>query len=257
MKENDDREKIESTLAALKRRGFDARFAQNREESRNLVLELIPGGWRVGVGDSATIRSMGVLQDLVDMGNWIENPYYKPRIKGVEPQKPPVPMEGPPLVGRDVGYDVFITSSNAVTQDGKIVNIDGGGNRVAGIISGGRRAILVVGRNKIVKDVEEGLSRIKNIICPAHSIETALELGSLCVAAGRCVEPETVCPPGMRACNIVVILEGRPEMPREIVVILVNEDMGLGWDPDWPQERKDKIYAEYRKFTPPHRPIFK
>ena len=163
----------------------------------------------------------------------------------------------PSSLAQDFGYDVFLASANAITEDGRIVNIDGGGNRTGGIIHGGRRVILVAGRNKIVKDVDEALFRIKNVACPNHS-KTVGSLGALCAAAGRCVEPEVFCEPGARACNIVLILEGAPMVQtRDIVVILVNDDLGLGWDPAWPQERKDKIYAEYRVFTPPHGPIFR
>jgi hypothetical protein len=247
-----EKEKIEITLEALRRRGFDARFAENREVARKIVLDMVPQDWIVGCGDSATIRSIGVLQDLADLGNRVLNPFFKPKIMREKPQPTPLRVFKQTVMD----CDVFLASSNAVTLDGKIVNIDGGGNRVAGMIFGPLRTILVVGRNKIVKDVHEALHRIKNEIAPVHSKTTGLPLGMLCAAAGKCVEPETFCGPGVRACNIIVILEGKPaDVWREIVVILVDEDLGLGWDPAWPQERKDKIYAEYKEFTPPHRPI--
>ncbi|MFC1933444.1 lactate utilization protein [Chloroflexota bacterium] len=254
MGKNDEREKIEITLAALKRRGFDARFAENREIARKMVLDLVPEDWIVGCGDSSTIRSIGVPQDLVDLGHEVlrYGRFYKPKINREKEQ----PAPSPTGEDRPLGCDAFLASAH-VTEDGKIVNIDGSGNRIVGIICGGRRGILVVGRNKIVKDVEEALYRIKNVVCSLHSKTTGIGKGMLCAAAGKCVEPEVFCDPGeIRACNVVLILEATPDH-REIVVILVDEDLGLGFDPAWPQERKDKIYAEYQEFTPPHSPVYR
>lgn len=247
-----ERGKIGITLESLRRRGFDARFAENREVARKMVVDMVPVDWIVGCGDSATIRSIGVLQDLQDLGNRILNPFFEPKIMREKPQATPLRVFKQTVMG----CDVFLASSNAVTQDGKIVNIDGAGNRVAGMVFGPLLTILVVGRNKITRDVDEALHRIKNEIAPAHSKAIGIKLGRLCAAAGKCVEPDTFCGYGERICNITVILEGMPPSPdRKIEVILVDEDLGLGWDPSWPQERKDKIYAEYKKFTPPHRPV--
>jgi len=251
MKKNN--EQIEMTLDWLKRRGFDARFAENRQVARRIIVDMCPENWIVGCGDSATIRSIGVLQDLQDRGHRVLNPFFRPKIMREKPQ--PLPLRV--LKQTAEGCDLFLASSNAVTMDGKIVSIDGGGMRVAGTFFGPLRTILVVGRNKIVKDVDQALDRIKNVIAPAHSKYASPGWGIPCATAGKCVEPETFCPPGKRVCNIILILEGKPVLPEtELVVILVDEDLGLGWDPSWPQERIDKIYEEYKKFTPPHRPIW-
>lgn len=243
---------IETTLTALRRRGFDARFAENREVARRMILKLVPGNCTVGCGDSATVRSIGVLQDLTDGGNMVLNPFFKPKV--IRAKSAPLSMSVMKQIG--LGCDVFLASSNAVTLDGKIVSIDGGGMRVAGMFFGAPLTILVVGRNKIVKNVDEALHRIKNVIAPAHARTIGADWGIPCVAAGKCVEPATFCEAGQRLCNIVVILEGRPSIPgRNTVVIVVDEDLGLGWDPAWPKERIDKVYAEYKEYTPPHRPI--
>ncbi len=242
-------EKIETTIKSLKRRGIDARFAENREVARKMVVDLVPENWIVGCGDSTTMRSIGVLQDLVDMGNRVLNPFIWPKVKREKPQKWPLRL----IKQTSQGCDVFLASSNAVTLDGKLVNIDGGGNRTTGMVFGSLITILVVGRNKIVKDVDEALYRIKNVIAPIHIKNIGWD--GPCVDVGKCVEPESFCPPERRVCNITVILESKPAGTElEIVVILVDEDLGLGFDPAWPQERKDKIVAEYKKFTPPHMP---
>ena len=246
-------EKLQTCLEWLKRRGFDARFAKNREVARKMIVDMVPENWIVGCGDSTTVRSLGVLQDLADMGNRVLNPFFKPKIMREKPAMLPLSV----MKQTCQGCDVFLCSSNAVTMDGKLVSIDGGGMRIAGMFFGPLLSIIVVGRNKIVKDVDEALYRIKNVIAPAHVRTVGPDWGIPCATAGKCVEPETFCGAGrLRACNIVVILEGKPALPNtSVAVILVDDDLGLGWDPAWPKERIDKIYAEYKEFTPPHRPI--
>ena len=247
-----EREKTKITLEWLKRRGFTAKFAKNKEAAREMIRELVPENWIVGFGDSATVRSIGVIQDLVDAGNRVLNPFFKPKIMREKPKKLPLHV----MKQTSQQCDVFLSSSNAVTLDGRLVNIDGGGMRVTGQVFGPLRSIFVVGKNKIVKDVDQALDRIKNVIAPAHSQFTGAGWGIPCVAKGRCIEPEHFCEPGRRVCNIIVIIEGQPAgTDIEMVVILVDEDLGLGWDPAWSPERKEKIYAEYKEFTPPHRPI--
>ena len=244
---------ISITLEALKSRGFDARFAENRQAARKMIVELVPENWIVGCGDSTTVRSLGVIQDLTDMGNRVLNPFFKPKIMREKPAMLPLSM----MKQTAQGCDVFLASSNAVTMDGKLVNTDGGGMRVTGMVFGPLLSIIVAGRNKIVKDVDAALDRIKNVIAPAHAKAIGPDWGFPCAETGKCVEPETLCGPGkVRICNITVILESKPAVPdTEWVIILVDDDMGLGWDPAWPQERIDKIYNEYKEFTPPHRPI--
>jgi len=250
--ELDEKAKIEMALQSLKRRGFDARFAKNREVARKMIVDMVPENWIVGCGDSTTIRSIGVLPDLVDMGNRVLNPFFRPKIMREKPGK--LPLRVMKQTAQD--SDVFLASSNAITLDGKLVNIDGGGMRVTGMVFGPLLSIIVVGKNKIVNDVDGALYRIKNVIAPAHAKTIGPDWGLPCVAAGKCVEPEIFCEPGTRICNIIVILEAKPAgTDIDIVVIVVDEDLGLGWDSAWPKERKDRIYAEYKKFTPPHRPI--
>lgn len=265
MTNNNEREKVESTLAALKRRGFDAKLAQNRGEARKMAMELIPEGCIVGLGDSATIRGIGLLQEIMDRGHEISGGAarrnYAPRFGKKKPKSATADTGNTKVDERfeylgnpaRLGCNVFLTSSNAITEDGMIVNIDGGGGRVAGMIVGGELGIIIAGRNKIVKDVNEALYRIKNVIAPIHSKKAAIDNGMLCATAGRCVEPEVFCDPKVRACNAIVILEGATALGgRKTVVILIDEDVGLGFDPAWPQERKDKIIAEYEEFSPPH-----
>lgn len=244
---------IEATLQGLRMRGFDARLAENRQAARKMIVDLVQENWIVGCGDSTTVRSLGVIQDLADRGNRILNPFVKPKIMREKPAQLPLSV----MKQTASGCDVFLASSNAVTMDGKLVNTDGGGMRVTGMVFGPLLSIIVAGRNKIVKNLDDAFYRIKNVIAPAHARNIGPDWGFPCAEAGKCVEPETLCAPGkMRICNITVIMESKPAVPlTNWAIILVDDDMGLGWDPAWPKERIDKIYAEYKEFTPPHRPI--
>ena len=244
---------LQTSLTWLKRRGFDARYAANKEAARQTIIDIIPHDWIVGVGDSATIRSLDVIQALSDRGHRVLNPFVLPKILRDDPG--PTPFRVTKQTAQ--GCDVFLASSNAVTMDGKLVNIDGGGMRVTGMAFGSMISIVVAGRNKIVKNAEEAIYRIKNVLAPAHGRTVGAGWGIPCVETGKCIEPEVFCEAGIsRMCNILMILEAQPNMrDTKMVVILVDEDLGLGWDPSWPQERIDKIYAEYKRFTPPHRKV--
>ncbi len=240
---------IETTIEALKRRGFDARYAENREVARKMIVEMVPENWIVGCGDSATVRSIGVLQDLADWGNRVLNPFVFPKIMRENPQALPLKVQK----HTSQSVDVHLCSANAVTRDGQLMSIDGAGARVTGMAFGQRLSIIVAGRNKIVKDLDEALWRLKNVIAPVHAKNIGMD--APCADTGKCVEPENFCEPARRICCIRVVLESKTVIEEtQMAVIIVDEDLGLGWDPAWPQERKDKILAEYKRWTPPHRP---
>jgi hypothetical protein len=148
---------------------------------------------------------------------------------------------------KSVDADVFLAGTNAVTEDGKLVNIDGRGNRVAGIIWNPGLSIVVVSKNKIVKNIDAALYRIKNVVTPALAHRRQLKLP--CAKAGRCVD----CTVPERACNITMILDRRPSS-KELVVVMINGDLGLGWDKEWPIERIDEIKRKYEQFDWPYSP---
>jgi hypothetical protein len=137
--------------------------------------------------------------------------------------------------------DFFLTGTNAVTQDGRILNIDGVGNRVAGMFWGHPQVILVVGKNKIVKNLDEAFRRVKNVIAPEHLKRR--EAPSPCAVTGRCVD----CIGRNRVCAVTTIIESKPHFT-EINVMIVNEDLGLGWDRSWPKKRINRIAAKHERF---------
>lgn len=232
---------IAETLQSLARNHFDAVYAGDAQAAREKVLGMIPLGATVGVGDSVSVRQIGVLEALVARGNVVVNPFSRDTsllsTSGEISEAQRWAMHK-----MAVGCEYFITGSNAVTQDGLLVNTDAGGNRVAGMIFGPRQVILVVGRNKIVRDLDEAFHRIKNVIAPALCKIKGRK--APCVRAGRCTD----CHSPERACHVTTILERCPTYT-PVTVVMVDADLGLGWDETWPAERIESIYSRCAELT--------
>ena len=221
-------------------------FAEDIDDANRNILDLIPQDAVVGIGDSTGIRQLEVLQALKRRGTRILNAF--------------VPKEAEITIGdfkqwrerinREATLcDVFLTGTNALTQDGRLVNVDARGNRVAGMFWGHPLSIVVVGRNKIVRNLDEAFDRIKNVIAPTHFHIRSGEMGGRkretpCVATGVCSD----CRSKDRGCNVYTIIEGKPA-GTDLHVIIVNRDLGLGWDPSWPQERIETIREGYKKYV--------
>ncbi len=209
---------IEQVVKALKSNRFETvMVVKDKEAAVKAVLDMIPEGATVGTGGSMTVNQTGVRDILTERGS------IRPFIPG-QPRPPQA--------------DIFLTSSNAITLDGKIVNIDASGNRVSQMIYGPSKVILVIGQNKITADVDEALDRVQNIISPIHG--KTMGIDAPCAKDGKCHDCKS---PG-RICNITTIIRKKPRMT-DICIILVTEDLGLGWDPGWSQERIDSIYSNY------------
>jgi hypothetical protein len=236
----DASEKLLKTVNHLKNNRFDVVFAENAEAARDKILEMVPLHSTVGVANSVTVRQIGVLESFKQRGTVVVDPVSP--VYGLSEFQEETFID---LSRRTIGADVFISGTNAVTEDGKLVNIDGTGNRVAGIVWILRKSIIVVGKNKIVKNVDEAMDRIKNMITPTFARRRKLDLP--CAKAGRCVD----CNVPQRACNITVIIEKKPPLT-DMIVVMVDEDLGLGWDEGWSKERIDKIREKYEKFDGPY-----
>lgn len=224
---------IKQTIKALRARRFDARLAPNRESARKIILELVPPGASIGIGDSATLWQIQVLPELEARGHQIVNPFAS----SVLPEENN-PYSLVPLLRQSLGKDVYITGANVVTKDGKLVSVDGVGNRVAGMIFGAPKVIIALGQNKIVEDIEDAFRRIRKVIGPAHAKNRGYPVP--CVRKGECVD----CLHKNRICNVLGILEARPMM-QDVSVVLIGEDLGLGWNPNWPPSRIERIWQAY------------
>jgi len=202
------------TVDALRGNGFRVVVASSKEDAVDKVLGLIRTEAKVGVGGSVTIRELGLIEALTRRGNSVVHHW----LPGVSLR------DWLPFMVEAHDSDVYLCSSNAVTEDGKLVNIDSTGNRVASMIFGPREVIVVAGRNKIVKDVDEGLKRLKEVAGPLNAKRhNLIELP--CVAAGVCTD----CDSPKRICRVTTIMERAPNRVREpnITVVLVAEDLGF------------------------------
>lgn len=226
-------EEIEKTLRALNMHGFDTVFAENKETAKKIILDFIPESTVVGIGDSTTLFQIGVIEQLHTRGISILNPFTGTTYQADIWRSVAV---------RSLLADIFLTGTNAVTQDGKLVNVDYVGNRVAGMFFGPKKVVIAIGRNKIVKDVDAALQRVKETIAPQHAKTRGFK--TPCVSTGKCVD----CEAKERICSITTIIERRPALT-EIKVILIDEDLGLGWNPHWPTERINKVRMEYEKYV--------
>jgi L-lactate utilization protein LutB len=202
---------VEATLKNLDSNGFFASYVPSKDEALRRVLGMIPADAMVGVGGSVTIREIGLVEALVQRGNSVADHWRsglsEEQLKEVRRSQ--------------LTSDVFLSSSNAVTMDGKLLNADGTGNRVAAMIFGPRKVIIVAGVNKIVKDVDEGLRRIRNVAAPMNA--KRLGYRSPCGLTGTCAEDR--CERPERLCHIITILERRPN-ETDTSVVLVGETLG-------------------------------
>ncbi len=185
------------TIAALKRRGFEAEAVSTKEEACALVMKEAEFASSVGWGGSETIKEIGARALLEKSGKEIRD--------------------------HQIVCDLFLLSANALLADGRIVNIDGNGNRVAASICGPRRVVYVIGRNKLVEGgLDAAVERIRRVACPLNA--RRLSKRTPCGVAGKCVGGEGCDSPG-RMCNVTAVFDRRPSaVPTK--VILVDEDLG-------------------------------
>ncbi len=203
-------ERARKTVEKLEAHDFKALYVKSRQEAVEEIWKYITPKTRVGAAGSITIRELGILDQLEKQGNIVYD-HWKPGLskeKILEIRK------------SQITSDLFLGSINAITMNGELVNIDGAGNRVNSHIFGPGKVILVVGYNKIVEDVQEGIKRVKNVAAPINA--KRLNIDVPCAKLGKCVD----CNSPNRICRVVVIHERRPSLT-DILVILVGEELGF------------------------------
>jgi len=194
----------------LRKHRMDGSYAPSAAQAKQEILAMIPEGSSVYRAGSMTTVGMDLWESIR-------------RIPGVElldPYLPELsPEEGFAIRRRGLTADVMIASSNAVTLDGKLVNLDGSGNRVAAMIFGPLKVILAVGMNKVAPDLETAMARVKHYAAPVNSIRLGLE--TPCAKTGLCSD----CRVPQRICNMWSIIEGHMIEGR-IHVKLIGENLG-------------------------------
>ncbi len=200
---------VERTVHALKKNNFEALFVLDSKAAFDEVMKRIPDGATVSVGGSVTLRQVGLLEAL-----------GKRKINFISPTQAKNIEERLELTQKSFSSDVFLSSTNAVTEDGKLFNVDATGNRVGAMFIGPQKSIIIAGVNKIVKDVEAAQKRVKEWAAP----QNAKRLGKKtpCVETGVCGD----CSSPDRICNIYVTLAKKPSRS-QVVVILVGEKLGI------------------------------
>jgi len=233
---------IQTVVNALKLNNFNpVLFVEKAKDAVPIILDMIPEDAAIEMAGSVSVSQLGILDLLRKRGN-----------KGLDFLKP---GEFSFEEMRKTRRDILLVSTNAVTLDGKLVNTDGMGNRVTGMVYGVKKVILLIGANKIVRDVAEAIDRIQNAISPYHA--KYIGLNTPCALTEACSD----CDSPQRICNVTTILLKKPPS-LEFAIVITGEDLGLGWDPSWPEERIEKIKSAYRmemekfraSFPPPSRP---
>ncbi len=228
---------IDETIRNLISNNFDAKFVQDRNAAKEIILSSLSKNVIAGISDSASVRQIGILDDLEKRGIAVLNPLSNDLT--TDPTKTVIRDH----ISRQIfSCDILLAGTNAVTRDGKLVNIDAVGNRVASMIFGPKKVFIIVGKNKIVKNVDEALYRIKNLIAPFHA--KTKKFATPCAQTGKCDD----CRSTRRICSVTTIMEKKP-WRTEITVILINEDLGLSWDEKWPSDRISSIKANYENVT--------
>jgi hypothetical protein len=200
---------FETTLAALEKNGFKAILADTKEEATNKIMEIAKDCSSVGVAGTHTVRALEVLPKLEQAGKVMSDHWkFKPGT--------PEEVECRKNQGR---VDLFLTSANAVTMNGEIVNRDGCGNRTNAMTFGPKKVVVVIGKNKITPDLESAIARIEEVAAPIRAM--SLNRKTPCVKSGYCMD----CDSPERICRITSIIHRRP-MLTDMTVIIIPEDLG-------------------------------
>ena len=198
----------ERMIKNLNRRNMEAFYCPTGKEAVEKVAELITDGSTVTWGGTATVRDLGIPEVLKSRGT----------LKVLDRDLAETPEEKEAIYLRAFTADVYLTSANAISEDGVIVNIDGNGNRVAAITWGPKKVIFVIGMNKVAQNVEAALARARSTAAPTNAarfdVKTPCKTDGVC---HNCNSPQSI-------CNYVHFLRNSPQGRH--IVVLVGEPLG-------------------------------
>lgn len=208
--------RIEKTIENLKKNNMAAYYVESSDEAVKLVGELLTEGETISCGGSVTLAESGVLA-LMQSGKY--NFLDRSRAAG--------PEEVGEIYRKTFYADTFLTSANALTEEGELVNVDGNCNRISAITFGPKSVIVVVGVNKLVSNVDEGFKRVKEIAAPLNT--KRLGCNTPCAKLGRCIKADRPIPEGCdspeRIC-VNYLVSGRQRVKDRVKVIICNESLG-------------------------------
>ena len=203
---------LNNTVKNLEKRNFNAFYCPSKESAVNKILELIDKKETAAFGGSVTL-------DELKIKEYLENGGYKL----INRDKAETKEERQELVRAGLNADVFLMSTNALTEDGILVNIDGTGNRASALCFGPKRVIVIAGADKIVKNIDDAVSRARNTAAPANAkrVSGFMKIDTPCIKTGSCMN----CKSETSICSQIVIT--RLSNPKgRINVILVNDRLG-------------------------------
>lgn len=192
----------------LKKRHMNGYYCATKEDALNLALSMMPEGSSISWGGSESIKEIGLLDTLYHKNTYTL--YDRTQVS---------PDQIDETIRQAYFADFYLMSSNAITLQGELINIDGTGNRISALIYGPKKVIMIVGMNKVVPDLESGIGRIKNTACPQNALrlhkQTPCGLKGVC---GDCLSPDCMC------MHTVVTRNSRDK--DRIHIILVGENLG-------------------------------
>ena len=196
----------QKVIKGLESRNMSGYYAGTKEEALKIALELIPKGSSVTMGGAMSAHEIGLVEALKSPDyNFIDRDKASDKRAAM-------------LAAYDA--DFFLSSANAMTEDGIMINVDGNANRVSAIAQGPKKVILIVGMNKITKDVDSAMKRARNVAAPINA--QRFGLSTPCTATGSCMDcksPDTIC------CQILITRYSKHK--DRIHVILVNDNLGF------------------------------
>ena len=196
-------------LKTWKKRHFECHYCKTAEEAVTLASELVPSGSTVSFGGSMTLAESGMADALKQRSD----------ITLLDRSTAGSPEEVKEIYHKSLNADYYFMSSNAITTDGELVNIDGTGNRAAALIYGPEHVVILAGMNKVSPSLEEAVSRVKNVASPMNA--NRLNRKTPCAATGLCsdcLSPDCIC------SHTVITRKSAPE--KRIKVILIGESLG-------------------------------
>ena len=200
----------DTLIDKFNKRGIEGYYCENAEEALLTAKRFLTPGCSISWGGSQTLIDIGLLEELSTSSDYIL--YDRDQAK--------TPEDRLQIYSKAVTADYYFMSSNAITLDGQLVNIDGSGNRVACLITGPKNVIVIAGMNKVATDVDAAIDRVRNMATPPNTVRLGRK--TPCAESGKCAN----CLAMDCICNQIVITR-RSGIPGRIKVILVGEELGF------------------------------
>ena len=199
----------DSLIEQFSRRQIEGYYAKDKEEAKDIACRFLTPGCTVAWGGSATLSEIGLI-DAIRSSDCVIYDRFAPE----------TPEEKREMFGKIATADYYFMSSNAITLDGQLVNIDGHGNRVASLIHGPQNVIVIAGMNKVTADIDNAIKRVHHFAAPPNAAR--LNLKTQCAETGKChncLSPDCICDQ--------IVITRRSFIPGRIKVILVGESLGF------------------------------